>query len=183
MEAITWLVAAAITGGDVEIHEFPFDDLESVVTHVRHAGARLYRGETSLIVRGGRCYPLDVCTGPHPGINSDVQPILAAWAAAAVGESRIVDLRFPGRFGYAAEMAKMGLVYSVEGDLLKIAGNGGGLRGANVRAVDLRAGAALALCALMADGETSIADSWQIERGYVDFAAKLRSLGANVVES
>lgn len=178
MEAITWLAAAVISGGDIEIADFPYDDLEVVLAHLRAAGAKLYRGENSLIVRGGACYPIEVSTGPHPGINSDVQPILAAWAAKARGESRIIDLRFPGRYGYAEEMAKMGVSFSVEGEMLQIKGNGGKLHGAEVRALDLRAGAALALCALAAEGETIITDAWQIARGYVGFSEKLTSLGA-----
>lgn len=180
MEAITWLAAAVITDGDIEIKDFPSADLEVVLAHMKAAGAKLYRGESSLIVRGGTCYPIEISTGPHPGINSDVQPILAAWGAKAQGESRIIDLRFPGRYGYAEEMAKMGLGYDVQGDMLKIYGNGGQLHGADVRALDLRAGAALALCGLAAEGETTIDDAWQIDRGYVNFVEKLRSLGANV---
>ena len=180
MEAITWLAAAVITEGDIEIREFPYRDLEVVLAHLRAAGARLYPGEDSLIVRGGACYPIEISTGPHPGINSDVQPILAAWAAKANGESRIIDLRFPGRYGYADEMARMGLKHEVAGDLLKIQGAGGRLNGATVRALDLRAGAALALCGLIAEGETVITDAWQIGRGYVGFAEKLRNLGASV---
>lgn len=180
MEAVTWLAAAVITGGDIEIVDFPYADLEVVLAHLRAAGAKLYQGDNSLIVRGGECYPLEISTGPHPGINSDVQPILAAWAAKARGESVIIDLRFPGRYGYADEMARMGLKHEVVGDLLKIHGMGGGLHGATVRALDLRAGAALTLCGLAADGETIITDAWQISRGYVNFAQKLQSLGADV---
>lgn len=179
MEAITWLVAASITGGDVEIESFPYRDLEVVLAHLKAAGAELYRGDRSLIVRGGRCYPIEISTGPHPGINSDVQPILAAWAAKTRGESRIIDLRFPGRYGYAEEMAKMGLKYQVEGDMLRLHGEDGALHGARVRALDLRAGAALALCGLIADGETEITDAWQVSRGYVGFVKKLQALGAD----
>jgi UDP-N-acetylglucosamine 1-carboxyvinyltransferase len=76
-------------------------------------------------------------------------------------------------------MGRMGLHYEIVGDMLKIQGQGGGLRGAEVRALDLRAGAALTLCALAADGETIITDAWQIRRGYVGFAEKLRTLGAH----
>lgn len=178
MEAVTWLVGAVMTGGDVEIAGFPYDDLEVVLAHLKAAGARLYRNDDALIVRGGICYPIEISTGPHPGINSDVQPILAAWAARARGESRIVDLRFPGRYGYAEEMACMGLKHEVRGDMLVLHGAGGRLQGATVRALDLRAGAALALCGLIAEGETVINDAWQIARGYVDFIPKLRALGA-----
>lgn len=180
MEAVTWLVGAVMTGGDVEITRFPHDDLEVVLAHLKAAGARLYRHDDALIVRGGTCYPIEISTGPHPGINSDVQPILAAWAARARGESRIVDLRFPGRYGYAEEMARMGLQNEVRGDMLVLHGAGGELQGTTVRALDLRAGAALALCGLIAEGETIITDAWQIGRGYVDFVEKLSSLGAQV---
>lgn len=178
MEAITWLVAAAITKGDIEIFDFPHADLEVVLAHLKAAGAQLYNGDNSLIVRGGSCYPVEISTGPHPGINSDVQPILAAWAAQARGESRIIDLRFPGRYSYAKEMAKMGLKYQIDGQMLKIYGQGGGLSGSTVKALDLRAGIALTLCGLAADGETLITDAWQIGRGYVNLIPKLKSLGA-----
>lgn len=178
MEAITWLAAAAITKGDIEIVDFPYDDLEVVLAHLKAAGAKLYHGDNSLIVRGGNCYPIEISTGPHPGINSDVQPILAAWAAQARGESKIIDLRFPGRYGYAEEMKKMGLDYQIDGDMLKIHGQGGSLVGAEVKALDLRAGIALTLCGLAAQGETVITDAWQIGRGYVDLIPKLKSLGA-----
>ncbi len=180
MEAITWLVAASMTGGDIEIADFPYEDLTVVLAHLKEAGAQLYRGESSLIIRGNRCFPLEISTGPHPGINSDVQPILAAWGAKARGESRIIDLRFPGRYGYAEEMAKMGLKYSVDGDMLRIHGEAGRLQGARVRALDLRAGAALTLCGLIAEGETEVTDAWQISRGYVNFTDKLRALGADL---
>lgn len=178
MEAVTWLIGTVMTGGDVEIEGFPYGDLEVVLAHLTAAGAKLYRQENSLIVRGGTCYPIEISTGPHPGINSDVQPILAAWAACARGESRIVDLRFPGRYGYADEMARMGMQHEVRGDMLVLHGTGGELHGATVRALDLRAGAALALCGLVAEGETMITDAWQIGRGYVNFVEKMQSLGA-----
>lgn len=180
MEAITWLVGAVVTGGDIEIIDFPKSDLEVVLAHLKAAGANLYFGDNSLIVRGGSCFPIEISTGPHPGINSDVQPILAAWAAMARGESRIIDLRFPGRYEYAQELGKMGLDFRVSGDLLEINGKAGTLSGAPVRALDLRAGAALALAGLTASGETLIEDAWQISRGYVDFPDKIVSLGGRV---
>lgn len=178
MEAITWLSGAVMTGGDVEIIGFPFDDLKVVLVHLEAAGAQFFQGANSVIVRGGTCYPIEISTGPHPGINSDVQPILAAWASKARGESKIVDLRFPGRYGYAEELSKLGVECEVVGDMLVLHGRGGGLIGGEVRALDLRAGAALALCGLVAEGETRINDAWQISRGYVDFVPKLNALGA-----
>lgn len=180
MEALTWLVAAMITGGSIEIHNFPYKDLEVPLIHLRESGARFFRGDESLIVRGGRCYPLEISTGPYPGINSDMQPLLAAYGAFANGQSVIVDLRFPGRYGYAEELAKMGVKYKIEGNLLRIDG-GSALHGAEVRALDLRAGIALTLAGLGTDGgETLIHDAWQVERGYNMFIEKIQSLGGNV---
>jgi len=180
MEALTWLVAATITGGSIEIHNFPYKDLEVPLIHLRESGARFFRGEESLIVRGGKCYPIEISTGPYPGINSDMQPLLAVFGAFAKGQSVIVDLRFPGRYGYAEELAKMGVRYKTEGNLLRIDG-GEPLHGAEVRALDLRAGIALTLAGLGASsGETLIHDAWQVERGYNMFIEKMRLLGGNV---
>jgi UDP-N-acetylglucosamine 1-carboxyvinyltransferase len=180
MEAITWAAGSVITQGDIEIRDFPFEDLQVAMIHLKESGARFYRSDRNLIVRGGRCYPLEISTGPHPGINSDVQPILASYAAQANGTSKIIDLRFPGRYGYAEELAKMGLKYNVEGNILNIFGNGGKLSGTEVKALDLRAGASLLLSGLASDGETTISDAWQIERGYNNIIEKLKNLGARI---
>jgi UDP-N-acetylglucosamine 1-carboxyvinyltransferase len=180
MEALTWLVAAVVTGGAVEIHNFPYDDLEVPLIHLRESGARMFRGDDSMIVRGSRCYPLEISTGPYPGINSDMQPLLAVYAAFARGQSVIVDLRFPGRYGYAEELGKMGMCYETSDNLLRING-GSPLRGATVRALDLRAGIALTLAGLgAAEGETVIHDAWQVERGYNRFVEKVQSLGGDI---
>ena len=179
MEAITWLIGSVITGGDIEIVNFPFQDLEVAMIHLRESGAKFYRGDHTLIVRGGQCYPLEISTGPHPGINSDVQPLMAAYGACARGESKIVDLRFHGRYGYAQEFAKMGVKHQIVDNTLKISGNGGQLQGATVTALDLRAGAALSLLGMVAEGQTIIEEAWMIERGYNEFHSKLKGLGAN----
>ena len=141
-----------------------------------YGGAKFFRGEDSLIVRGGHCYPLEISTGPYPGINSDMQPLFAVYGATSRGESKIIDLRFPGRYAYAEELAKMGMKYKVEGDMLVING-GAPLTGTTVNALDLRAGIALLLAGLTADGETTIENAWQIQRGYENLQAKLKGLG------
>src|SRR5690625_4527178 len=171
MEAITWLVAAVLTGGDIEITGFPSGHLEVPLIHLRESGARFFQGEDSLIVRGGRPLPIEISTGPYPGINSDMQPLFAVFGVASRGESRITDLRFPGRYAYMDQLAKMGAVHEVNANLLRITG-GSALMGAHVRAVDLRAGIALVLAGMTADGTTLIDDAWQIERGYNDFVNK-----------
>ena len=141
---------------------------------------KVYRGNNSLIVRGGKPFPVEISTGPYPGINSDMQPLFAVYGACSKGESKIVDLRFPGRYGYAEELAKMGMDYSVDGDLLKIHG-GNQWKGTTVKALDLRAGMALLLAGLVADGETTIKDAWQIERGYENLKGKLQSLNTSIL--
>lgn len=175
MEAITWAIASVITNGDIEILNFPFEHLEVPLVFLRESGMRYYKGVNSLIVRGGTPYPVEISTGPYPGINSDMQPLFAIYGACSWGESKIVDLRFPGRYTYADELVKMGMDYSVEGDLLKIHG-GKPLHGATVKALDLRAGMALLLAGLVAEGETIIEDVWQIERGYENLSSKLNNL-------
>lgn len=179
MEAITWLIASVITDGDLEIVNFPYNDLEVPLIHLRESGARYYTNENSMIVRGGSPYPIDISTGPYPGINSDMQPLFAIYGACAKGNSRIIDLRFPGRYNYTSETAKMGLQYQISGNMLQIDG-GNPLNGAQVTALDLRAGIALVLAGLVAEGETKISDAWQIERGYDNFIKKLNSVGGRI---
>ena len=179
MEAMTWVIGSVITGGDVEIADFPFEDLEVPLIFLRESGAKIFREGTTAIVRSGRPYPVEISTGPYPGINSDMQPLFAAMGACARGESRIVDLRFAGRYAYLDEFAKLGVESFTRDGTAHIRG-AERLQGAAVRALDLRAGAALALLGLVAHGETRIADAWQIERGYDKFLTKARALNATV---
>ena len=180
MEALTWAIGSVITGGDVEILNFPYEHLEVPLVYLRESGMKFYRGKTSLIVRGGEAFPVEISTGPYPGINSDMQPLFAVHGAMSKGESKIVDLRFPGRYGYAEELAKMGMKYQIKGDMLVING-GEKFHGCTVKALDLRAGIALLLAGMTAEGETIIENSWQIERGYENLKMKLNDLTACVV--
>jgi len=179
MEAITWAIASVITNGDIEILNFPFQHLEVPLIFLRENGMKYYKGDNSLIVKGGTPFPVEISTGPYPGINSDMQPLFAVYGSCSKGESKIIDLRFPGRYGYVEELAKMGMKYAIDGDLLKIYG-GNTFYGTQVRALDLRAGMALILAGLVAEGDTIITDSWQIDRGYEHLKSKLESLGCNV---
>lgn len=177
MEALTWVVGSVITNGEVEIENFPMEHLEVPMIFLKESGLKIYQGPSSIIVKGGVPYPLEISTGPYPGINSDMQPLLAVYGATSKGESKIVDLRFPGRYGYAEELAKMGMKYRVEGDLLVIDG-GTPLVGAKVKALDLRAGIALFLAGLTAEGITEIENAWQIQRGYEYLDKKLLGLNS-----
>ena len=176
MEAMSWAIGAGISGGELELIDFPFDDLEVPLIFLRESGLRIERQGNRALVRSGAIYPVDLATGAYPGINSDMQPLFAAFAARAQGVSHIVDLRFPDRFAYLAEFAKLGVDCAMAGGAAVIRG-GSPLRGAAVRATDLRAGAALAMLALVAEGPTEISDAWQILRGYSDFTRKLAALG------
>ena len=179
MEALTWMIGATLTGGDIEIQDFPLDHLDVPLTFLRESGTEYYVNGANVIVRGGTCYPVEISTGPYPGINSDMQPLFAVYGALAKGESRIIDLRFPGRYVYAEELAKMGMEFEVEENLLKIKG-GTKLAGADVRATDLRAGIALTLAGCVSDGKTVVNDAWQVERGYDRFISKMKMLNADI---
>ncbi|HKT14900.1 MAG TPA: UDP-N-acetylglucosamine 1-carboxyvinyltransferase [Allosphingosinicella sp.] len=179
MEAITWVIGAMITGGEVEIEDFPVEDLEVPLIFLRESGARIRHNAGTVTVSAERPYPLEISTGPYPGINSDMQPLFAALGACARGESRIVDLRFPGRYAYLAEFAKLGIESMVLDGAARIRGSSR-LRGAEVRALDLRTGAALSLLGLVAGGSTIIHDAWQIARGYDNFLFKMNALNANM---
>ncbi len=181
MEALTFLVACAITGGEVEIADFPFGDLEIPLIHLSSSGLKYYRSNCGkdLIVHNSRVYPFDVATGPYPGINSDMQPIFAALGVVARGESHIADLRFFGRFKYAEELQKLGADISTKGSTLTIRG-GVPLIGTTISATDLRGGAAAMLCGLVAKGETVVTNFGQVLRGYDNIVKKLQDLEVGI---
>ncbi|OYQ43957.1 UDP-N-acetylglucosamine 1-carboxyvinyltransferase [Flavobacterium aurantiibacter] len=175
MEALTWAIGSVITNGEVEIENFPYEHLEVPLVYLRESGMKFYRGESSLIVKGGTPYPVEISTGPYPGINSDMQPLFAVYGAMSQGETKIVDLRFPGRYAYAEELAKIGVSSRVEGDMLVING-GNPIKAGVVRALDLRAGIALLLAGMTSDEQITIEDDWQIYRGYENLELKLANL-------
>ena len=178
IEAITYLIGAIITNSKIEIEDFPFDHLEVPLIYLRESGGNFSRKDGSLMVQGGNCYPIDTSTGPYPGINSDMQPMLATFGLCARGETRITDLRFPDRVGYIEELKKFGGTFHIDNNYIRIIG--GPLRGARVKALDLRCGAALVLAGLVAEGETCIENFEQVERGYEDLVAKMKKLGVSI---
>lgn len=184
MEALTFAIAAAITGGEVEIINFPFSHLEIPMIYLRESGMKFYKSSNtdSLIVKKGNIYPIEIATGPYPSLNSDMQPLFAAYSLFAKGISKIVDLRFAGRYSYYEEFKKLGAVIYTNGDILVIEGNNK-ISGAITCATDLRAGAALILAGLGIDGVTVIENFEQVLRGYDNFIIKLKSLGGNIIGS
>lgn len=183
MEALTFAIATAITNGDVTIRNFPFDHLEIPMIHLRESGLHYYISEDrrNLIIKPSPKYPVDIATGAYPSINSDMQPIFAIYGLLADGESNIIDLRFPGRYQYTQELNKIGASTKIDGDVLKIHGRNI-LKGCEVKALDLRAGAALVLAGLVAEGTTTVTNYEQVNRGYENFIDKLKSLGALIEE-
>jgi len=181
MEALTFAIATAITGGEVEIINFPFSHLEIPMIYLRESGMKFYRSQnsTSLIVKQGNIFPIEIATGPYPSLNSDMQPLFAAFALFAKGKSKIIDLRFAGRYSYAEEFNKLGANTFTRNDFLFIEG-GNRMSGAKTIAVDLRAGAALTLVGMGIEGTTEIENFEQVLRGYDNFVSKLNYLGGNI---
>lgn len=177
MQALTYLMAGAIAGKELLIHNFPFQDLEVPLLFLKFSGLKYYQYDTDVIVRKCTPYPIDISTGPYPGINSDMQPLFAVWGALARGVSNITDLRFIGRYGYSEEFKILGVDCVVDNNKLTIRGGNTILGNKKVSAIDLRAGAALLLLGLVADSPIMIENFWMVERGYDDILSTLRQLG------
>jgi UDP-N-acetylglucosamine 1-carboxyvinyltransferase len=180
IEAGTFLMACGIAGGEVEVLGTRMEHLELIVLKLGEMGLKVSPTANGLWVRGdGRLAAVDVATLPFPGFATDFMPLTAAVLAVAEGTAIITENVFDGRFGFVDELIRLGADIHTEGRHAVIRGVPR-LSGAPVRALDVRAGAALVLAGLAADGETSVLDPYHVDRGYVDLAAKLRSLGADV---
>ncbi|MFC4025136.1 UDP-N-acetylglucosamine 1-carboxyvinyltransferase [Oceanobacillus longus] len=179
-EAVTYAVAAGVTGGEIYIPNFNTTFIKEDVRYLNMAGVKVFEWGTSLYVSGkDKKNKFDLFTAPYPGINSDMQPIFATLALAANGISTIADLRFTDRFQYVEELKKFDANISAFGNTAIISG-GKQLKGASVKATDLRGGAACILTGLFAEGETIISNIDQINRGYENIHEKLSSIGANI---
>jgi UDP-N-acetylglucosamine 1-carboxyvinyltransferase len=180
IEAGTWVAAAAATRGDVTIENARPDHLELLLTKLADAGADIGMTDQGLRVRqADRVRAMDFVTLPYPGIATDFQPILMALLATAEGTSIATENVFESRFLYVGELVRMGADIRTEGHHAVIRGVPH-LSAAPVRALDIRAGAAMTIAGLTAEGVTEIADMQHVDRGYEDFEAKLASLGAEV---
>ncbi len=180
IEAGTYMVAAAATKGDVLIKNVIPKHLESITANLRKIGATVIENDDSVRVYVEK--PLTkttVKTMPHPGFPTDMQPQLSTLLTLAEGTSIVTDDIFDNRFRFVAELRRMGADISVDGKVAVIEGVGK-LNGAPVKATDLRAGAALVIGALAADGTTEIDDIYHIERGYENIDEKLKELGADI---
>ena len=180
IEAGTWAVAAVATRGDVTIERARADHLELLLTKLADAGASVEMTERGVRVsQSERPRAVDFVTLPYPGLATDFQPILMAMLATASGTSIVTENVFESRFLCVDELRRMGADIRTEGHHAVIRGVDK-LSGAPVRAVDIRAGAAMVVAALCADGVTEIADMHHVDRGYADLERKLISMGASV---
>ena len=180
IEAGTWAAAAVVTQGEVTIENARPEHMELFLTKLSDAGAEVSVTDAGLRIRQpARPRAVDFVTLPHPGIATDFHPILLAMLATADGTAIVTENVFEDRFLYVGELQRMGADIRTEGHHAVIRGVPR-LSAAPVRALDIRAGAAMVVAALGADGVTEVSDAGHLDRGYEDFEAKLESLGAEV---
>jgi len=180
IEAFTFVIATVVTKGEVEIRPCPIDGLEVPIIYLRVSGVNFHPNKDTLKVnRIGKITCLDIATSPYPGIFSDFQPFFTVFASQAEGVSRITDNIQPRRFQYVTELKKLGADISTAGNTAVVKGTTC-LRGAHIVANDLRAGAALVVAGLCAEGETIIDNAYQIDRGYEEIEKKFGEIGARI---
>jgi UDP-N-acetylglucosamine 1-carboxyvinyltransferase len=181
IEAGTFMVAAAITGGDLIIENVLSSHVQPVIAKLRETGALIEEYEDKIRVTSkGIIKPVDIKTLPYPGFPTDMQAQFMALLSIAEGASIINETIFENRFMHANELMRMGVDVKIEGNSAVLKGKSI-LSGAKVKATDLRAGAALILAGLVADGETEITDIHHIKRGYSNIVEKFQKVGANIV--
>ncbi len=180
IEAGTYMVAAAATKGNVLIKNVIPKHLESITINLRKMGVKVEEFDESVRVSvDGPIMKTNVKTMPHPGFPTDMQPQLSTLLTIAEGTSIVTDDIFDNRFRYVAELRKMGAEITVK-DKVAIIQGVKCLKGAPVKATDLRAGAALVIAGLCAEGVTEIDDIYHIERGYESIEEKLSAVGADI---
>jgi UDP-N-acetylglucosamine 1-carboxyvinyltransferase len=180
VEAGTYMVAAAATGGDVLVERMRPADLDFLIRKLRSAGCDVVEGASHVRVTAARpLRAVDVTTWPHPGFASDLQSQFVALMCGAQGTSIISEAIYENRFRVVGELQKLGARVQLQGRSAVVAGPTQ-LSGARVRIPDIRSGAALVIAALCAGGVSELEDVYHLDRGYEDLDGKLRSLGAQL---
>jgi UDP-N-acetylglucosamine 1-carboxyvinyltransferase len=180
IEAGTYMVAAAMTGGEVRLLNARADLLDAVIEKLRDAGATVTSDANSITVKSdGKLKAVNIRTAPHPAFPTDMQAQFMALNVIAEGVSKVTETIFENRFMHVQEMQRMGADISIDGNTALVKGIEF-LDGATVMATDLRASASLVLAGLVARGETVIERIYHLDRGYEHLEAKLNALGANV---
>mgnify|MGYP003304598557 CR=1 FL=1 len=181
IEAGTLLCAAAITGGNIELQKVIPEHIETLINKLEEMGCSVKVNKNEVVLNAPKkLKAVDIKTLPYPGFPTDMQSIVGVTLTVAKGTSVIVENIFENRYKYLNELTKMGAKSTIEGRTAVIKGVRK-LSKANVRATDLRGGAALVLGALNAKGRTCIENIEYILRGYENLDLKLRSLGANII--
>ncbi|HCV1297808.1 TPA: UDP-N-acetylglucosamine 1-carboxyvinyltransferase [Staphylococcus aureus] len=180
IEAGTLLIAGAITRGDIFVRGAIKEHMASLVYKLEEMGVELDYQEDGIRVRAeGDLQPVDIKTLPHPGFPTDMQSQMMALLLTANGHKVVTETVFENRFMHVAEFKRMNANINIEGRSAKLEGKSQ-LQGAQVKATDLRAAAALILAGLVADGKTSVTELNHLDRGYVDLHGKLKQLGADI---
>lgn len=180
IEAGTLLIAGAITRGDIFVRGAIKEHMASLVYKLEEMGVELDYQEDGIRVRAeGELQPVDIKTLPHPGFPTDMQSQMMALLLTANGHKVVTETVFENRFMHVAEFKRMNANINVEGRSAKLEGKSQ-LQGAQVKATDLRAAAALILAGLVADGKTTVTELTHLDRGYVDLHGKLKQLGADI---
>lgn len=181
LEAGTFALAAAITGGEVELEEAVPEHLDALLWKMREAGVEVEPTDAGMRVRGGGAYKAVAAQAvPYPGLATDLHPPLAAFLTQAKGVSMINERVFDNRMLYIGELRKMGADVITAGGQTAIISGPTKLYGAPVKALDVRAGSACVLAALNAEGTTEISDIFHIDRAHEQLSDKLRALGASI---
>ena len=180
IEAGTFMCAAAITGGNVLVKNVIPKHMESIAAKLEEVGCTIEEYDDAIRVIGCKTlHPANIMTLPYPGFPTDMQPQITAVLGLAKGTSMVVESIFDNRFKYVDELARMGANIQVEGNIAVVNGVDG-YTGSQISAPDLRAGAALVLAGLSAEGITTIDDIEFIQRGYEHFEKKLQAIGAEI---
>ena len=180
IEAGTFMVGAALTGGDVAVEGARAEDLQAFTAKLRETGARVAEGTGGVRVTGnGRVRSTDVATRPYPGFPTDLQAQMMVLMAVADGASVITENIFENRFMHVQELNRMGARVTLDGNKATVRGVAE-LSGAPVMATDLRASVSLVLAGLVAAGETEVSRVYHLDRGYEDVEGKLARLGADI---
>ena len=182
IEAGTFMCAAAITRGDITVKNIIPKHMEAISAKLMEMGCEVVEFDDAIrVIAKNNQKSTNIKTLPYPGFPTDMQPQITTALALATGSSLVVESIFENRFKYVDELARMGTNIKVEGNTAMVIGVAK-LRGAALKAPDLRAGAALVLAGLAAEGQTTVDDIKYIKRGYEDFEGKLVSLGADIRE-
>ncbi|MHB8103616.1 MAG: UDP-N-acetylglucosamine 1-carboxyvinyltransferase [Methanosarcina sp.] len=176
----TYMIAAAVTGGSIQLNNTKMNILQSVAEKLREIGVKVTENNEGIrVISSGEIRPVEIITEVYPGFPTDMQPVITPLLAIADGESRIQENIFNNRFTHMYELKKMGANIKVDKGIAIVNGVNR-LIGSQVTALDLRTGAALILAGLNARGKTIINNAYQIERGYESIGNTLNSLGADV---